>query len=128
MFGISATLLFVIGILVVIIVEVIKAIGKKRNVLFDKFWVSAILLVLSICLAFIFFPFTLPAWSTVSDLPTFQNYAQNLIPVVMTILGFAFLIYNLIVSQLKGRITSWLNGGDIEPISEPDITNDQKIG
>ena len=128
MFGISSTLLFVIGILVVVIVEGIKAIGKKYNILFDKFWMSAILFVLSIFLAFIFFPFTFPAWSTVSDWQTFQIYAQNLIPVVMTIMGFAFLLYNLIVSQLKGRITTWLKGGDIEPITLPDTSNDQKIG
>ena len=123
MFTLSAGLLFVIGIVVMLLAEGAKAICQKYNKKLDKFWVSIVLMVLSFIMALVFFQFTLPALPVWSDWTAVQAWSQALILVVAAICGFAFMIYNLFIGKLKGKLTDQLDGGDITPVALPDEIN-----
>jgi len=87
--------LLVIGGLASVLVQVLKLIAAKAGVDIHRGWLTVIAFVLSVVLAFIFFPVS---FLIVPDDP--MATAQNLITAAATLLGSASVVYNVLLEKL----------------------------
>ena len=84
----------IIGLVAVVLIQVIKLLAAKLGVVLSKFWVSVVAMVFSIALAVVW---QLPKLPVVSD-PL--EFLLELLQVVGGVVGFATLIYNLLLEKL----------------------------
>lgn len=84
----------IIGLVAVVLIQVIKLLAAKLGVVLSKFWVSVVAMVFSIALAVVW---QLPKLPVVTD-PL--EFLLELLQVVGGVVGFATLIYNLLLEKL----------------------------
>ena len=84
----------IIGLVAVVLIQVIKLLAAKLGVVLSKFWVSVVAMVFSIALAV---AWQLPKLPVVTD-PL--EFLLELLQVVGGVVGFATLIYNLLLEKL----------------------------
>ena len=96
----SPEVIFVIGIAAMVISQGIKAVAGRFNLKVDRFWISLVLLVVSLILGLVYFPVSWPVFPAASDpgqqMLLFLSWLGQMLPVVSSIVGFAMLIYNLL--------------------------------
>ena len=84
----------IIGLVAVVLIQIIKLLAAKLGVVLSKFWVSVVAMVFSIALAVVW---QLPKLPVVTD-PL--EFLLELLQVVGGVVGFATLIYNLLLEKL----------------------------
>jgi len=84
----------IIGLVAVVLIQVIKLLAAKLGVVLSKFWVSVVAMVFSIALAVVW---QLPKLPVVTD-PL--EFLLELLQVIGGVVGFATLIYNLLLEKL----------------------------
>ena len=84
----------IIGLVAVVLIQVIKLLAAKLGVVLNKFWVSVVAMIFSIALAVVW---QLPKLPVVTD-PL--EFLLELLQVVGGVVGFATLIYNLLLEKL----------------------------
>lgn len=116
---ISLPLVILVAVFVMVFAEVVKTIGKKKNVKFDKTWISLVLMVVALAFSILFVPVPIPALPEWSDWPAVQTWLQSLALIAAAIIGVAVLVYNLIVTRIKAMLSPYLDE-DLEPVDLPD--------
>jgi len=84
----------IIGLVAVVLIQIIKLLAAKLGVVLSKFWVSVVAMVFSIALAVVW---QLPKLPVVTD-PL--EFLLELLQVIGGVVGFATLIYNLLLEKL----------------------------
>lgn len=92
--------LLIVGFVGSIVAQGIKLVTAYFGYELSRFWISAIVMVLSFCGAWIWFPVPLP-----TEVADPMLFVQAWLGVILTIFGSAVLVYNILLEKVFEKLS-----------------------